>query len=103
MAQTPEQKVKAKIRLTLRNLGHWYCTPIGSAFGHAGIPDFLVCARGRFVGIEAKAAGGRLTALQSKVHSDIRQGGGVVLMIDPSNVEALPELLRQALEQPASR
>lgn len=95
MAQTPEQKVKAKIRATLRALDHWYCTPIGSAYGHAGVPDFLVCVRGRFVGIEAKAASGRLTALQSKVHTDISRSGGGVLVIDPSNVDQLPALLQQ--------
>ena len=63
--------------------------PIGTGFGNAGVPDFLVCLRGKFYGIECKANGGKPTALQLKHLDDIRKTGGIALLIDETNVETL--------------
>jgi hypothetical protein len=63
--------------------------PVGTGFGNAGVPDFLVCLRGKFYGIECKANGGKPTALQLKHLDDIRKTGGIALLIDETNVETL--------------
>lgn len=86
---TPEAKVKKRVKQILSEVGAYYAMPIGTGFGNAGVPDFLVCLRGKFYGIECKANGGKPTALQLKHLDDIRKTGGVALVIDETNVENL--------------
>ncbi len=87
---TPEGKVKEKIRQYLKARGDCYSfTPIGSAFGKAGVPDRVVCWQGKFVGIEVKAPGklNTQTPLQKKAQKEIEAAGGVYLLVD--SVEAV--------------
>ena len=86
---TPEGKVKAKVKKVLNDIGAYYAMPVGTGFGNSGVPDFLVCLRGRFYAIECKANGGKPTALQEKHLADIRGAGGVSLIIHEANVENL--------------
>ena len=94
MAQTPESKVKDKIKAILKAEGVYYAMPIGTGFGNAGVPDFLCCVNGRFVGIEAKTRGKRPTALQEKNFREIERAGGVTILINEDNVQALTGYLR---------
>ena len=93
MAATPESKIKAKIKKLLVEHNVYYAMPIGSMFGNSGVPDFLCCAKGRFLAIEAKAGKGRTTALQEKHLKDIRDAGGVALVVNEDNLDELKELL----------
>lgn len=86
---TPEGKVKAKVKKVLNDIGAYYAMPVGTGFGNSGVPDFLVCLRGRFYAIECKANGGKTTALQEKHLADIRDAGGVSLVVHEANVENL--------------
>ena len=86
---TPEAKVKAKVKRILAELGAYYAMPVTGGYGNSGVPDFLVCLRGRFYAIECKANGGKPTALQEKHLADIRGAGGVSLIIHEANVENL--------------
>ena len=86
---TPEAKVKAKVKRILAELGAYYAMPVTGGYGNSGVPDFLVCLRGRFYAIECKANGGKTTALQDKHLADIRGAGGVSLIIHEANVENL--------------
>ena len=52
MAQTPEGKVKDKIKAILKRRNVYYAMPIGTGYGNSGVPDFLVCHDGHFIGIE---------------------------------------------------
>jgi Holliday junction resolvase len=79
---TPESKVKAKIKKILLEHGIYYAMPHGAGYGNAGVPDFLCCVKGYFLAIEAKAKGGKPTALQVKNMEDIKQSGGVSLVVD---------------------
>ena len=79
---TPESKVKDKIKKILKAKGIYYAMPHGAGYGNAGVPDFLCCVRGYFLAIEAKAKGGKPTALQVKNMDDIRKAGGVSLVVD---------------------
>lgn len=89
MAQTPEAKVKAKIKDILKKHGAYYAMPIGSSFGNSGVPDFLCCINGRFLSIEAKAGKNIPTALQEKNMRDIRVAGGEALVINETNLDML--------------
>lgn len=86
MAQTPEAKVKAKIKAILKARGVYFAMPIGSAFGNSGVPDFLCCGNGEFLGIEAKAGKGTTTALQDKHLRDIETAGGRTLVINEESL-----------------
>jgi pantoate kinase len=93
VAATPESKVKAKIKKLLAEYDVYYAMPIGTMFGNSGVPDFLCCVRGRFLAIEAKAGKGKTTALQEKHLADIREAGGLALVINENNLDELKELL----------
>ena len=86
---TPEAKVKAKVKKILIEAGAYYAMPIGAGFGNAGVPDFLLCLKGRFIGIECKANGGKPTKLQIKNLEEIRKAGGAAIVIDETNYEDL--------------
>ena len=93
MASTPEKKVKIKVRKALDELGAYYVMPVTSGYGNSGAPDFIVCLRGRFVGIECKAGGNKPTPLQEKNLRQIESAEGSSLVIDETNVDNLKQLL----------
>lgn len=97
MAQTPEAKVKAKIKAILKTHGVYYAMPIGTGLGNSGVPDFLVCHNGKFLGIEAKAGKGKTTALQEKNLRDIDRAGGLTLVITEENIDVL-EMMLEAMK-----
>ena len=84
MAQTPEAKVKTKIKKVLKERGVYNFSPIGSAFGTHGVPDIICCYRGLFIAIEVKAPGklGTLTANQAAHIEQIQQAGGRAIVAD---------------------
>ena len=90
---TPEGKVKDKIKKVLKAHGAYYAMPMGTGFGNAGVPDFLVCLNGEFLGIEAKAGKGTTSALQKKNIAEIEAAGGRTLVINEDNFELLEAVL----------
>ena len=91
---TPEGKVKTKVRKILKELNAYYVMPVTAGFGNSGAPDYIVCYRGKFFGIECKANGNNPTALQYKNLKDIQDCGGVALIVNEDNVNQLHEVLR---------
>jgi hypothetical protein len=83
MAETPEGAAKRKIKAFLKSLTDcFFFSPIGGPFAAHGIPDLVVCLRGRFVGIEVKAPGkeNNTTANQDVALENIRACGGVAFV-----------------------
>ena len=97
MSQTPEAKVKAKIKAILKEHNTYFAMPIGTGLGNSGVPDFLVCHNGKFLGIEAKAGKGKTTALQEKNLRDIDRAGGLTLVITEENIDVL-EMMLEAMK-----
>jgi pantoate kinase len=97
MATTPEAKVKAKIKATLKAYDIYYAMPIGTGYGSSGVPDFLCCVRGRFLAIEAKAGKGKTTALQDKNIKQIIASGGLAIVVNEDNMEELETLLKYVI------
>jgi hypothetical protein len=93
MAMTPEAKVKKKIKERLDYMGAYFLQPIGTGFGSNGAPDIVVCYKGFFIGIEAKAGKGKTTALQEFNLKRIEGMGGLALVINEANVSQLEELI----------
>jgi len=89
---TPESKVKKQVKEILKNLGAYYVMPVTSGYGNSGAPDFLVCLRGKFIGIECKAGKGKVTALQQRNLNQINLAGGWTFVINEESVSSLVNL-----------
>ena len=88
MAQTPEGKVKDKIKKILSQNNIYYAMPMGTGFGNAGVPDFLCCMKGKFLAIEAKADKSKEpTALQHKNLQMIEYSGGSSWVVHADNID----------------
>ena len=95
MALTPEAKVKANIKKILKAHNIYYAMPHGAGYGDAGVPDFLCCWKGNFLAIEAKANGGKPTALQQKNLDDIEKAQGLAWVVDEDTTYVLDAFLRE--------
>jgi len=93
---TPERKVKTIVVDTLKKMGCYYCTPMTGGFGNSGVPDILVCYKGKFIGIECKAGNGKLTALQADNLNRIRSNLGITLVINESNAGVVKGLIEHS-------
>jgi hypothetical protein len=95
MASTPEGRVKADIKKELTARGFqpaggkepeamtgWYYMPVSNGMGTHGIPDFVCCWKGLFFGIEAKAPKGEPSLQQLRRHTEIKNAGGLILVVD---------------------
>ena len=97
---TPEKKVKnavVDILKLYKNLYYFY--PVMGGYGAAGIPDIVVCYRGYFIAVECKAGKGKTTALQDKNLKQIKDAGGVSLVVNEENLQELQEILDVILQE----
>ena len=53
----------------------------GGQYGTAGIPDIIVCFKGRFIAFEAKAGKNTPTKLQAATIEKIRRAGGIAAVV----------------------
>ena len=54
----------------------------GGMYGTAGLPDIICCVGGRFVGLEVKAPGGKLSKLQSVTLQRINAAKGKAFKVE---------------------
>lgn len=96
---TPEGRVKAQVKQWLKARAVWFFMPVSNGMGSHGIPDFICCMNGAFVGIECKAPGKRsnVSALQQMQMTGIRTAGGRAIVVD--NVEQLEDLCQSQAPQ----
>lgn len=95
MAQTPEGKVKDKIKKILKAHNIYFAMPMGTGFGNAGVPDFLCCHKGKFLAIEAKAdMHSKITALQLKQGEEIEAAGGHFWVVHAENLHLFETWLK---------
>ena len=93
MAATPEKKVKDKIKALCKQYGAYYTMPVMTGMASNGTPDILACHAGRFLGIEAKAGRGKPTKLQLIRLREIRDAGGIAMIINETNLDLLEAVL----------
>lgn len=94
MPKTPEGKVKDEVRRVLKALNIYYFMPATGGYGRSGVPDIVGCVNGRFVAIECKAGLNQPTALQEREMENIKNAGGVAIVINEGSVRGLADLLR---------
>jgi hypothetical protein len=96
---TPEGRIKARVN---RVFSHWdgiyKFMPVQHGFGMPTL-DFLVAVKGKFLGIETKAPGKKLTPRQEETAKQIREAGGTVLVIDSEDMSALNAYLNSHTER----
>lgn len=84
MATTPEGKVKQAVKRWLDKRGAYWYMVVPTGYSRAGVPDFIACLQGQFVGIETKAPGKRnnTSPNQKRELAMIQKAGGHSLVID---------------------
>jgi hypothetical protein len=95
---TPEAKVKKKVVAQLKAMGAYYFYPVTGGWGKSGVPDIIVCYRGRFFGLECKAGGNKPTALQTLHLKQINDAGGVGLIVHEHNADVIGSILEDMVE-----
>lgn len=86
---TPESKVKAKGVEIFKRHNAYYFFPAQNGYGRAGIPDAIVCYKGRFLGVEFKAGYNKPTALQEREMAAIHKAGGSAMVVREDTLEDL--------------
>jgi hypothetical protein len=95
---TPEAKVKAKVKRILDKVNCYYFCPATGGYGRSGVPDFIACFRGHFVGIECKAGDNKPTALQQNELRKIELNEGSACVINEGNVDQLEDWLYEQVQ-----
>ena len=73
---------------TVPNLFFW--KEHGGMYGTAGIPDLIVCYKGRFIGLECKVGKNTATALQQQtIRQILKAGGNAVVVKSIGEVKAI--------------
>lgn len=94
---TPEGKVKAKVKKLLKDNDIYFFMPASRTFTTStGIPDFICCVRGMFIGIETKAGYGKPTAMQKEQMNRINESGGFTFCVNEKNFDVLKEWIETA-------
>ena len=96
MAMKPEARIKLAIRKMLKEEFPqvWTYWPVSNGMGTHGIPDLIMCAGGKFIGIEVKAEGKKVTLLQADQLQRIESSGGMAMaLVGKDAVDKLRTLL----------
>ena len=90
-----EKDIVAAIKAHLKTLGAdvFFWKEHGGPYGTSGVPDIICCYKGRFLGLEAKLPGGRLTALQERAIEKINVAGGIARRVE--SVEDVRAVIQQ--------
>ena len=91
-----EKDIVAAIQRYLATLGEdvFFWKEHGGPYGSSGVPDIICCYKGRFLGLEAKLPGGRLTALQKRALEKINRAGGIARRVE--SVDDVKDIIAQA-------
>ena len=84
-----EKSLDKQVAKLLKERGAWWLKT--QPPNRAGVPDFLVCYRGRFIGIEDKQEGGNASPIQKHEHRKIRNAEGIAAVV--TSVEQVKHLL----------
>ena len=77
-----ENEITNKIRDYLKTLPECFSwKEHGGLYGTTGIPDIIVCYRGRFVAFEVKGEKGKVTVLQMVTIRKIQAAGGIAAVV----------------------
>lgn len=90
-----EKRFEKKVRAYLDSIGAWHLKTISNGFQRAGVPDLLICYKGRFIAVELKATRGRTTSLQEHELKSIRTSGGIGLVLYPADFDWFKDFMEE--------
>lgn len=77
-----ESNIVAAIKRYLKTVeGCFFWKEHGGMYGTAGIPDLILCYKGRFIGLEVKTDDGKPTKLQEATIRKIKACGGIAAVV----------------------
>lgn len=94
---TEEGKVKKKISEILAKFVIYGYMPVPYGIGKSSL-DYLICAGGQFIAIEAKAPYKELSKRQEQIIKEIKAAGGKVFVIDGTRMTDSYEALERYLK-----
>lgn len=87
-----EKVFENRLKKYLKSKGAWLVKYWGGGvYTQAGIPDLLVCYKGKFIGIEVKAETGHASELQLRTIDDIKKAGGIAFVLFPKDYDKFVE------------
>ncbi len=94
-----EKDIVIAIKRYLHSLGDavFFWKEHGGPYGTSGVPDIICCYKGRFLGMECKLPGGRLTELQKRAINKINRAGGIARRVE--SVQDAMDIIHQADEE----
>ena len=88
-----ESQLILNIRKYLATIpGCFYWKEHGGQYGTAGIPDIIVCYKGKFIALEAKVGRNQPTRLQTATIVQIRHAGGIAAVV--RSVDEVKEIMQ---------
>lgn len=92
-----EKNFENRIKRYLREQGCYVVKFYGCGGTRAGVPDLIVCANGRFIGVEVKAEDGVVSPLQIKHIEKIKASGGAGIIVTPSEFDEFKNFIKAVI------
>jgi hypothetical protein len=89
-----EKDVKEACKKLFKKYGVYYYMPVPVAYSRTGVPDFLCCVRGHFVGVETKYGYNKPSPRQEIEMQEIRNADGTTFVVNEKNIEELGNYLK---------
>jgi hypothetical protein len=93
-----ESDVKKEVKKVLSELGVFWFMPVQTGYGVKGVPDFVCCVCGKFLGIETKFGGNDLSTWQKIQRDRIFEARGLFLVIDEDSIEDWKNYIKAIIE-----
>lgn len=90
-----EKTFETKVKNFLNTTGAYTLKWHGNAFSGAGIPDLIVCLKGKYVAVELKAHNGTVSDLQLYNLSKIAEAGGIAIILYPSGYNDFKRIIME--------
>lgn len=90
---TSEKQFENQVKKWLKEHGAWFLKTWGGGYQRNGIPDLLICWKGKFIGIELKTDIGKPSPLQLYELNEIEKAGGIALILRPKTWEDYKKFL----------
>lgn len=95
-----EKSFENKIKKHLKDNSCWYVKYFANRMTKSGVPDIIACVNGYFIGIEVKASKGKPSELQLWNRLQIRNSGGISIILYPDQWEDFKLLIEDLIKRP---
>lgn len=93
-----EKNFENRVKKFLHAEGCWFIKYWGGgSYTKAGVPDLLVCCRGRFIGVELKGKNGRPAELQLYSLRKLDEAGGIAILLYPDDINVFAALVHKLM------